>query len=228
MSDIQKAETVLAELTAKRDDHLERGKKLTDDRREIAFAANTGDQGARKKLDALNHEAALHERELENLSAAIEEANKRLDAARREENLKVDRKKAVRLRELLPRFVAHGEKIDGMLASLVAESNSMAQTLREMNALGCANPNDRQLHVNASFVIHAAMSQSPWRSEFRHLRPEERRTFGALFDGAKKAYPGGFERGAWKTTIERSIEALEGRAPRQFARTAGDAKDAAA
>jgi DNA invertase Pin-like site-specific DNA recombinase len=27
MSDIQKAETVLAELTAKRDDHLERGKK---------------------------------------------------------------------------------------------------------------------------------------------------------------------------------------------------------
>jgi hypothetical protein len=225
MSDIQKAETVLAELIAKRDAHLERGTKLADDRREIAFAANTGDQGARKKLDALNHEAALHERELENLSAAIEEAIKRLDAARREENLKGDRKKALRLRELLPRFVAHGEKIDELLASMVAEANAMAQTLREMNALGCANPNDRQLHVNASFVIHTAMSQSPWRSEFRHLRPEERRTFGALFDGTTKAYPGGFERGAWKTTIERSIEALEGRAPRQFA---GDAKDAAA
>jgi hypothetical protein len=228
MSDIQKAETVLAELTEKRDAHLERGTKLAADRREIAFAANTGDQGARKKLDALNHESALHERELENLSAAIEEANKRLDAARREETLKGDRKKAALLRELLPRFVAHGEKIDELLASLVAESNAMAQTLREMNALGCANPSDRQLHVNASFVIHTAMSQSPWRSEFRHLRPEERRTFGALFDGANKAYPGGFERGAWKITIERSIEALEGRPPRQLTGAAGYAKDAAA
>jgi hypothetical protein len=213
MSDIQKAEAVLTELAAKRDAHLELGKKLTDDRREIAFAANTGDQGARKKLDALNHESALHERELENLSAAIEEAIKRLDAARREENLKGDRKKALRLRELLPQFVAHGEKIDEMLASLVAESNAMAQTLREMNALGCANPNDRQLHVNASFVIHTAMSQSPWRSEFRHLRPEERRTFGELFAGMNKASPAGFERGSWKITIERSIQKLLGETP---------------
>jgi hypothetical protein len=88
MSQIKAAEKVLSELKTQRANHESRGTELAAERRRLSFAAVSGNAGARKKLDALNHETALHQVELENIVAAIAEATERVDAARDHENRK--------------------------------------------------------------------------------------------------------------------------------------------
>ena len=213
MNEIAKAETVLGDLVAKRDAHVQRGGKLADDRREIAFAANTGDHSARKKLDALNHEAALHQSELENLNAAIEEATTRLGAARRSHDRAADRGKAQKLHsDLLPKLIGHGAKIDEALAVIVAESILMRETLHQVRSCGCTVPSDQQLHVNAAMVIYSALMQTPWRREFRHMAPHELRTFASLFVG-KVVGDGVHQRAGWAPGIENFIQKLLGETP---------------
>lgn len=217
MTDVARAETVLSELTVKRDAHVLRGTSLSEERRKISFAAITGDQGARKQLDKLNLEYALHQGEHENLNAAIEEAAKRLDVARGEEARKADRKKALEFRTtLLPQLLEHGKKIDAALATIASEANAFDETLRQIHASGCAFPNTQQVHVNGAMVIYSALMQTPWRREFRHLAPHERRTFEDLFAG-QAVGDGVHVRSGWRQPIERFISQLLGEAETEAA-----------
>jgi uncharacterized protein YhaN len=211
MTQIEAAQNTLKELTAKLAAHEDRGVKLANDRRKISFAAIAGGNDAsRKKLDALNHETALYQSELENLNSAIVEAQARLDTARDDENRKANREQAKNLRdELLPEFIAQCTELDRALAALVEAGNAAGQVVRRINAAGCATPNERLFHINSALAIQSAMISSPWHFEFRHLPPGDRRTFKNLLEG-QIVGDGVRERSSWVSAIERRIAELDG------------------
>src|SRR5690242_18631209 len=78
---IEKAETVLAELEAKRAACVKRGTELADERAAVALDAHTGNIKARKRLDEINTAIATHGSELASLGAAIKAAGERLQQA---------------------------------------------------------------------------------------------------------------------------------------------------
>jgi hypothetical protein len=80
-SDIEHAERIVNELRAKRDALVAHGVELGERRVTLAFAAHTGDAAARKQLDAINRESALHDSELRSLDAAVSEAGARVKQA---------------------------------------------------------------------------------------------------------------------------------------------------
>jgi rubrerythrin len=71
MSDLKKAEAIVAQLEQKRIKCIARGTELADERANVALAAHTGDAVARKKLDSLNRESAEHASELQSLDAPL-------------------------------------------------------------------------------------------------------------------------------------------------------------
>src|SRR5258708_13720243 len=85
MSDIERAEKILHDLRAKREAAVAHGHSLGEERTQLAFGAHTGDAAARKKLDTINREAALHDSELRSLDCAIAEATARVERARQAE-----------------------------------------------------------------------------------------------------------------------------------------------
>jgi chromosome segregation ATPase len=88
MSDIEHAEKnakeardTLEKLEAKALSLSGRLAKNADERREVAFAANTGDAKAKSRLEALHAQTLSLQTQREDLSAAIAEAQRRVDAA---------------------------------------------------------------------------------------------------------------------------------------------------
>src|SRR5207302_628746 len=78
MNDIEQAEKTLVALRSKRDALVAHGVALGEERTQLAFGAHTGDDKARKQLDAVNREAALNDAEQRSLGCAIAEAENRL------------------------------------------------------------------------------------------------------------------------------------------------------
>jgi hypothetical protein len=58
-SDIERAEHVLNDLRQKHEVLVARGLDLGEQRLRLSFGAHTGDDKARKELDAINRESAL-------------------------------------------------------------------------------------------------------------------------------------------------------------------------
>jgi hypothetical protein len=198
MSQIKAAEKVLSELKTQRANHESRGTELAAERRRLSFAAVSGNETARKKLDTLNGQSAIHQVELENLAAAIDEATKRLEAARHDEATKADRLKAKRLREeLLPALTEHCEKLDEALVTLVAHIEGATDVVRELNAAG-AGPIERLFLLNGVKVVNAAMWRTPWRQEFTPIPPGQRKVFRELLEAN------------WALGIRRRIAELDG------------------
>lgn len=183
MSAVGQAERVLCELIAKRDGLVSRGNALADERRQIAFAAHTGDHEARKRLDTINRETSEHVSELESLVAAISEATDRLEEARCAEAAEADQANARELRRVLEGFVEHGRKIDAALAAFVNESTAFRESLTKIHSLGCDFPSHGLADTNARLAIGTALMQTPWRRDFEHLAPGRRRTFCELVAG---------------------------------------------
>src|SRR5262249_9734736 len=75
---VEKAETVIADLEAKRAACVKRGTELADERAAVALAAHTGDAKARKRLDEINAAIASHASELASFDAALKAAGERL------------------------------------------------------------------------------------------------------------------------------------------------------
>lgn len=183
-TDVEAAERVVQELTEKRERIAHRVREISEERRTLAFAAHaSADQDARSRLDALNSEGATIAGEFEGIDAAIAEANRRLGAARQAADLEVDRAHARELRSVLAKFVEHGRKTDQALAALINETSSLRETLTQMHGLGCDFPSHALADTNARLAVVTALMQTPWRREFEHLAPRERRTFTELVNG---------------------------------------------
>jgi hypothetical protein len=190
---IENAEKILANLQTKQRDLARKAIELTDERQQIGFAAHTGDQKARQKLDKLNAAIVVHQSETASLEAAINEAQRRLDAAKHEAALAADREQAHELVQVLGQFTECCRLIDDALADIVTEGNRLEVLLGKINSLGCGNPNRAQLETLGALALHSSLMQTPWRREFRHLAPNQRQSFTGMIE-------------AWHTAVSRNIE----------------------
>jgi dGTP triphosphohydrolase len=182
MTDVEKAEQTLRDLTGRRDAHVESGAKLAAARRDIAYSPHTGDSAASKKLHDLNHKCVTHGVEMQGINEAIAEATSRLEAATRTEAMAAERANAQELVKALAEFRERGRKVSEALATFVAEANALSEALSAIHSLGCEHPSGNQFEVYARLVVMSAFSQIPWRwrREFDQISPAQRRTFEQL------------------------------------------------
>jgi hypothetical protein len=211
-NELENAEQVLSDLIRKRDEHAARGAVLTDARGAISYAANTGDQAARKKLDTLNHEFSLHQSELENFTAAIAEATKRVDAARHSEASAATRANAREAREIWAEVVADLYAADAAMVEANAKVDEAYSKLRKMHKLGAKFPSAQQFIVNGAMVAGTSLMLTPWHREFRHLTPQEKRTWRGLLEGLRD-FPGAAKRTGWTTIVENQLRDILGEGP---------------
>ncbi len=193
---IKEAEAIVTKLEAKRAACVKQGTELHDEQANIALSAHTGDAKARKRLDEINSEIAVHSSELQSLDAALRAAGDKLARAKEHEAKTEDRQRATALRRELGKFREHGAALDAAAAAIAAHGRELQIALTNMRALGCASPNHQQVDVLGYHAMATALMQTPWAKRFEHLPPNQRRTFGSLID-------------AWSTAIENNIGARE-------------------
>ena len=81
MTPVEKARSILTELVRKRQAGLTRQEEIARKREELSFAALSGDRAAAKQLAALGEESLQSSMDLENVTAAIRQAQVNLAAA---------------------------------------------------------------------------------------------------------------------------------------------------
>jgi chromosome segregation ATPase len=125
---VEKAEAVVAQLEQKRSACVRHGTELQDERANVALSAHTGDAKARKRLDEINSEIAVHSSELASLDAALGAASERLEKARQHEAQKADRQRATALRQELVAFREHGRALKVAFDAIALHGNGLWQT----------------------------------------------------------------------------------------------------
>jgi hypothetical protein len=150
---------------------------------------------ARARLDKLNTEAVTHASELRSLEEALATASERLDKAKRIEASKQDREAAKQLRETYSHFLKLAETADAALATFLAASVEMKATVDTIHALGGPSipPNSSMFVTYFHLATDSVLMFLPWaRGEYRHLPPNQRRTFADLVKG-------------WRLAVEKDI-----------------------
>jgi hypothetical protein len=143
--DFEQAEKTLVALRSKRDALVARGIELAEERQHCAFGAHTGDAAARKKLDAINREAALHDSELRSLDAAIAEAAERVKQAQAVEYAKAERAKAGELKAAIDRMKLAGQTLDDVLIVLVEAGAELHAAVDQIHECGVSHPHHQQV-----------------------------------------------------------------------------------
>jgi hypothetical protein len=151
MTDVQKAEQIISELKAKRNEIIELEFSLSKERQSIAFEAHTGDEKARRRLDQINRTAAQHGSELESLDAAIAEAENRWKQAQGEEAREADRADALKLKDLFGELSDLILQDDDLLVEYVRNRNREEKIWHEVRSLGW-HQTIAQLRANTSRI----------------------------------------------------------------------------
>jgi hypothetical protein len=183
---ITAAEEILSRLNKKRAGIVARVAEISNERQAIGFDVHANaDPKARQRLDALNAETVSVDGELQSLDAAVSEAQRRLEAARRDLAMREDRENAKAVKKTLVHLLKLAEKADEHLAAFGAISAEIKVTVDGLHALGQAMPNHAQVQTFCALATSSVLMHLPWArtAEFRHLAPSERRTFGGLFAG---------------------------------------------
>ena len=184
MTEIEKAEEILANLQAKQRGLASKAVELADERQRISFAAHAnGDAKARKRLDEITAATVARQSEMASIEAAISEAEKRLAEAQRNAAIAADRQQAEQLSKEWQCFAATARKLDEHLKQVVALTRVLEETVREMNKLGAASPSQAQVNSLGSRAITTALMSTPFARSFEHLPPRERQTFTGLAEG---------------------------------------------
>lgn len=192
MQTIEQLEQTIAGLEAKRASLAERAGRISVDRREVGFEAFAEDDPkAKARLAKLNDEFTTIAGNIESLDGALGEARKRLAAARHAEASKQDHRQAAELRQAFDHFVELAETMDQALATVVATSNAMQETVNKIHVAGSISPTGQQLLSLGTLSLNSALMGTIWKRAFEHLPPHQRRTFSELVtgwrDGAKPA-----------------------------------------
>jgi hypothetical protein len=177
------AEHTLSNLQQKREALVARGHRLGEERGKISFAAHASDDAkARKRLDEINRESALHDSELRSLDAAIAEAAERVKTAQAAEARAVDQARAAELSahvDELSQIPAYIEKhLTDALRGLIAFERGVA----ELHQKGVMFPSDIQLRLGMTAVLGTWLQQLPklWWNEIaaglRFRAPNERKS----------------------------------------------------
>jgi plasmid stabilization system protein ParE len=170
MTEIEICEQIIAALHDKRNAASKRVNELAGERQRVAYAAYVkGDQAARGRLDKLNIELTALAVEVENIKAAITEADRRLTAARRTVADADAEQRRARVRALLVELEASAPTLDrtgvhpetGRVYRLsdpgarVEVARLVGAVMTELNALGIA--------VDAGFPSHWEWSRAAWQ-----------------------------------------------------------------
>jgi len=184
MNDINQAEKILCELQGKREAAVAHGHSLGEERTQLAFGAHAlGDTKARKRLDEINRESALHDAELRSLDCAIAEATTRVNRAQQAEVSKAAAAKADEARKLTAELAEVFPYVDRKLAEAANGLIAIEKGFAQLRALGIG-PGDVQVRLNVTRALETWAQRGLSRSWFDHLRdgfkylaPHERRTF---------------------------------------------------
>jgi hypothetical protein len=181
MSEIERAEQVLAGLQTKRETMAARSVELEEQRTQIAFGAHTGNEKARAKLDTINREAAVMGSELASLDAAIKEAGVRVEKAREAASRAQERADAEALLKRVAEITECMAYIDKHLEHTVRGMTAVHQALEDVRALSGGHPSWMLVKSNAERAIKTALQRLPsiwWRDWLVDLVPPgERKTF---------------------------------------------------
>jgi predicted translin family RNA/ssDNA-binding protein len=185
--EITRAEKVLGELQAKRETLAARSAELKEQRTQYAFAAHTGNEKARAKLDTVNREAAILGSELASLRAATREATVRVERAREAASHEKDRANAVALLTRVAEISETMIYVDKHIAHAVRGLTAVHQALEDVRALSGGHPSWMLVKSNAERAIKTALQRLPsiwWRDWMIDLcAPGERRTFSSFWQG---------------------------------------------
>jgi DNA repair exonuclease SbcCD ATPase subunit len=185
------ANQVLADLETKLSEAIQRLGDLQTKRRELSFAANTGDAKAHKALEAANASTATIGHEIENIRSAIEEATRRLREA---ENVEATaHQKNVAAQALGASMVERARKIDEALATVASEASGFMADISALNRLGTSNPRAEQWKSLGERALATALLQTPL--QVRPLGHGEKRNFSETALG-------------WATSIDNWASAL--------------------
>jgi hypothetical protein len=183
-----------------------------EQRRAQSYAAHAENESkakpAKRELAALTDRALKLEYEREELRAAITEAERRLALAQAGERHAGDRALAERRLELAGGLRMAGQSMDAGLTAAKAEAlwrviGAIHETRFSHETVN-PGPTHQQLNVLGLQALQTMLMATPWRKEFRHLAPHERRTWTGLCDG-------------WAEMIERSARVELGEAQSEAA-----------
>jgi hypothetical protein len=188
-SDIDQAEHVLNNLRQKRETLVAHGVELGEERTQLAFGAHAlGDTKARKRLDEINRESALHDAELRSLDCAIAEATERVKRAQQAEARKVDRQKAAELRKRVDQLAEVPAFIDEHLAAALSGLLAYDRGIAELhNKFNVTFPTDVQTRLGMVAVIATFLQKLPqtYFNEIAggvpYLAPAQRKTASSYF-----------------------------------------------
>jgi hypothetical protein len=191
MTDVEQAEHVLNNLRQKRDAVVARGVELGEEQAKLAFAAHAGgDAKAKKRLDEINRESALHDSELRSLDAAIGEAGARVQQARAASAAEKDKAAALALRATVAEIGEAVRYADVHFGKAIDALNAVNGALDQIHASGESFPTNMQFAANAERALKTALMQLPrvwWRDFGQHLAPNERRTFTSFWAEMEKS-----------------------------------------
>jgi hypothetical protein len=181
-TNVEQAERVVCELEDRRRLLLERKQELDESRKRLSFDAHTGDKQAKAALEKLNTEAQRHGLDVENILAAIAQANARLAIAQAAEAQEVNREHARELKSLVADLLEHAAVVDDALADVVTASHSLKECFDRLAQCGIKNPRQEQLAVMLNLSILTSLGQTPplVRRYFQTLAPSEKRNFQAV------------------------------------------------
>ena len=197
-TELEKAEAMLANLDGALLRLKAKGVELEDQRTNIALAAHTGDDKARKKLDQLNIQIATFGSELQSLHIAVKAAEGAVAKAKAEEARAEARANALQLREELKTFTRLGKEMDDHLQAFALLADEAKKSTQRIHGLGHGAPNWAQFETFGAMAVNSVLMFTPWKREVAvHLAPKDRRTFSSLFAG-------------WAAGAERAVDHILG------------------
>src|SRR5579863_1452504 len=199
MMTVDEATQTLAALNGKLADARLVLAEIDDRRQKLAYPAMTGDADAKKVLDKLNRDRAVHTADIESIDTAIAKARRDVGeaeaAAAREAQKERAREWLARAR-ILEECVAKGEKA---LRAIAEVGETIEDVLGELNyELGLQYPNIAGFRAVADRPVDAALMFAPSGKALgngqpkpgifkrRHLAPGERTTLSEIVDGMVK------------------------------------------
>ena len=90
--------------------------------------------------------------------------------------------KARQILELLGAFREAGAEMDAAMQTVAEVGKLLPNLLGQLHAAGIRSPNRDQLDALGFQALGTALMATPWHLRFRHLAPNQRRTFRSLFD----------------------------------------------
>jgi hypothetical protein len=199
----KKADTVaectatLTALETKRAALLERGTRLPEMRRDVAYAAHVEDNAAaRKELDRVADEVSKHRSEVDSINDAISEATDKLHIAQQVEAATTQRAKAKEALEVAAAFRKAGAELDAALKVAADKSAALMTLLSALHrATGTQLPSPAQVDLLSTKALETFIRRTPWGKNFRPIPPGERREFAPLIDG-------------WATVVENRLRTV--------------------